>query len=180
MSILNDPKVIARTPPPTLLFPSQQCQRAKPIPFERTEQSLKHPRAPFSGPLGSEAPRRQSRKNRAADEDVLSEPLPKVNTFFEVFSRNRHRPNALFQYPAKLQHSRKRIRFCVYLLQSDIIDPETFSFRQRSHEGLPYTGAHGSCRGLGPCRTPDQDPDEQGDPKISVMPASFEIEARPN
>jgi hypothetical protein len=53
-------------------------------------------------------------------------------------------------------------------------------FRQRSHEGLPYTGAHGSCRGSGPCRTPDQDPDEQGDPEISVMPASFEIEARPN
>ena len=108
--------------------PLNNVKEQNPSPSRGQNRASNTPERPLSGSPGSEAPRRQSHKNRAADEDVLSEPLPKVNTFFEVFSRNRRRPNALFQYPAKLQHSQKRIRFCVYLLQSDIIDPETFSF----------------------------------------------------
>jgi hypothetical protein len=77
----------ARTPPPTLLFSLHLSKNT------RLTQRRKRPPRPPAGP--TEPPRSRSPQatrslpNPAADEVVLPEPLPQVNTYFEEFSRNR-------------------------------------------------------------------------------------------
>ena len=85
----------ARTPPPTLLFPSQQCQRAKSRP-ERQEQNSDHPGSP-SRPSKVRSSPAQAPKNRAADGPDLG-PRPaavnRVQDSFLKLSRSRSSPRA--------------------------------------------------------------------------------------
>ncbi len=81
----KDTAAYASLPLSTMSKSKTHPQQRTDHPRQRTEQSLSRPRPPKKGRPRAEAPRRQPRKNRAADEDVLSEPLPKVNTFFEDF-----------------------------------------------------------------------------------------------
>ena len=68
-------------------LPSQQCQRANLVPEPGTD---KEPRTAQPSLPEHQTPKLPgvSRQNRAADEVVLLEPLPWVNTFFEeIFSK---------------------------------------------------------------------------------------------
>src|SRR5690349_2304558 len=128
MSIHDRPKGrSARTPPPTLLF---SLHLSKNTPSHRDEKRTSSTRRSHQEQPGPEAPWQPVRKNRAADEDDLSEPLPKVNIFFEdFFSKSMPQPSDLVfrqasalakaYSPLRLHHPHRWSRCGCFLMSSE-------------------------------------------------------------
>jgi len=87
----------ARTPPPTLLFPSQQCQRAKlTSPLKGTQPEPQDNQAALASRPIPQSPSAQAHQNRAADGPDLGPRPAAVNRVQDSFlklsrSRSSHR-----------------------------------------------------------------------------------------
>ena len=104
----------ARTPPPTLLFSSQQCQRAG---LTRDWKEPQAPRPPLRAVQDLRLPRHQLLKNRAVDEAYLVQgPVP-VNSIRKENSKIFFVFASAAQVQTKQCRSRKRCRFRVDPLQ---------------------------------------------------------------
>ncbi|MCC2652954.1 MAG: hypothetical protein K0Q60_3117, partial [Microvirga sp.] len=116
----------ARTPPPTLLFPSQQCQRAKFHPRrdrKRTSQTPEH----LTALRKPEAPRHQFVRTAPPMKMFYPNPFFR-STSISNFFRNHCHPAPLLSIQTSFSIRKVRICLCVYLIQINDIDPTSFCF----------------------------------------------------
>jgi hypothetical protein len=124
--VFRSVRIGARTPPPTLLFPSQQCQRAKFHPRrdrKRTSQTPEH----LAALRKPEAPRRQFVRTAPPMKMFYPNPFFR-STSISNFFRNHCHPAPLLSIQTSFSIRKARICLCVYLIQINDIDPTSFCF----------------------------------------------------
>ena len=114
----------ARTPPPTLLFSLHLSKNTR-LTRDR-KNNLEPPDHPDPGPSGLEAAWRWALSNRAADEVVLSEPLPWVNTYFEEFCSKSALPAISYSIPTSFVTHKSVFAFAL-ISSGSINRPKCFS-----------------------------------------------------